>query len=230
MEKILEVVDVKKSYPAYDGHEIEIFNNLNLTLYKQEKVAIVGPSGCGKSTLLSLLAGLDVFTAGEIYFQSRGYSKLKESELTELRVDQIGIVFQQFHLIDHLNALENVMIPLDLKRSKSALQEAKEALQTVHMEHRSKHFPGQLSGGEKQRVAIARALVNKPSLILADEPTGSLDEENGERVIKLFFALVEKNRSSLLLVTHNPKIAALCDRIYTIERGTFKELPAHSKL
>jgi len=221
---ILEVKGLKKFFPSLTGEDpILLFENLNFSISPQEKVAIVGPSGCGKSTLLSLLAGLEQPTAGEIFFDGQAFSTLKEKMITRFRAEKMGIVFQQFHLLGHLTALENVELPLEILNHPTPKQQALNLLERVGMEPRKNHFPAQLSGGEKQRVAIARALSIKPKLLLSDEPTGSLDDSNSAKIMDLFFQLVEENHSSLVVVTHNWEIAQACDRILAFQKGFLVE-------
>lgn len=203
---------------AQHFNTLTIFSKLNLQIYPAERFAIVGRSGSGKSTLLSILAGLTQPSAGSVFFQDRNISDLSEDERALWRAEHIGFVFQDFHLLSSLTALENVMLALELhpiwqKKSLRALQEqASHALLQVGLEKRLSHYPTQLSGGEQQRVAIARAFAAEPQLLFADEPTGSLDIKTAEEIIHLLFDLNEKNQTTLVLVTHDLNLAQRCDR------------------
>lgn len=218
-ESILYVEKLKKSFPQ-GAYVIEVLKGLGLELKKTESVAILGRSGSGKSTLLGLLAGLDRPDSGRVVFQSRDFSSLSEEDLTQFRGRHMGIIFQQFHLLPHLNALENVSLALEiLGDSRDVETRAQKALEQVGLKNRSQHLPGQLSGGEKQRVAIARAIVIRPELLLADEPSGSLDEDTGREVMDLVFDLVEEKERALILVTHSLQLAKRCDRVFRLEHG-----------
>lgn len=214
---MVEVTRVEKSFQQGD-QTISVLKNLSFTLNTGETLAIVGPSGCGKSTLLSILAGLDRADAGVVRIADRNLGDLNEQQLTRFRAEHIGIVFQQFYLFPHLTALENVMLPLEILRHDNADEQARAALGLVGLEHRLQHFPHQLSGGENQRVAIARAFVIKPRLLLADEPSGSLDTRTGEQVLELLFDLVSREHTTLILVTHNDALAARCTRQLRVDR------------
>ena len=182
-------------------------------------VAVVGPSGAGKSTLLALLAGLDLPTSGHVELNGVNLSSLDEDGRALLRAEHVGFVFQSFHLVPSLNALENVMLPLELSGAPNAHDAALEAIRTVGLEPRKGHYPHQLSGGEKQRVAIARAFVVEPEVLFADEPTGNLDQRTGERIIELLFTLNREHGTTLVLVTHDLDLASRCDRILFMEAG-----------
>ena len=212
---MLKVREVKKTYHQA-GKKISLLNNLSFELKQGESLSIVGPSGCGKSTLITLLAGLDVPDQGKILLNDIELTSLSEKEKTRLRASTIGIVFQQFHLIPHLNALENVSLPLEIKGEKDIKKKSLAELEAVGLSERIHHMPKQLSGGEKQRVGIARATVTRPALILADEPTGSLDKDHAGEVINLLFSLVKEYNSTLVLVTHNQKLAEKTDRTLTL--------------
>lgn len=190
--------------------QIRVLQNLNLTLDQGQTLSIVGPSGSGKSTLLSLIAGLDKPDSGDVEVNGHQILKMTESELAKFRRENLGIVFQQFHLFSYLSALENVALPLDLVSDHEAQAKAKQALDQVGLTHRLTHYPHQLSGGEIQRVAIARAVVTRPPLLLADEPSGSLDQKNGDAVMDLIFKTVDDFKMSLILVTHNEALAKRC--------------------
>lgn len=209
---------VSKSF-SNSRAQIEVLRETDLQIQQGERIAIVGPSGSGKSTLLSLLAGLDTPTAGTITIADRVLSKMDESELSQFRADNLSIVFQRFHLMSALSALENVELPLDIQKRTNSRQLAMEALKAVGLENRHAHFPRELSGGECQRVAIARALVAKPRLLLADEPSGNLDTETGQLVMDLLFDLIKAEQTTLVLVTHNTELAQRCDRVLTLKNG-----------
>lgn len=201
---------------------INVLENLNLNVTGGETVAILGQSGSGKSTLLSILAGIEKPDKGTIALQGVELQNLSEEELTRLRGKRIGIIFQQFHLLPHLTALENVELPLEINDSPNK-EKALKALKDVGLDYRADHFPSQLSGGEKQRVAIARAMVLDPELLLADEPSGSLDEKTGKAVMDLIFDLTVKKERGLILVTHNNQLAKRCEKIYSLEGGALHE-------
>ena len=217
---ILRVSSLTKSFPL-DGGKLEILKGVSLEIEKPQTLAIMGRSGCGKSTFISLAAGLDSADSGEIEILGRPLSGMTGRELNSFRARHVGIVFQRFHLLDHLTALENARLPLDLNRSPDADTRAERVLSQVGLGHRLDHFPEQLSRGECQRVAIARVLVMKPELLLADEPTGSLDAATGREVIDLIFRLAREEGFALLMATHDPSIAALCERQLRMEGGVF---------
>ena len=198
----------------------EVIKGIDFTIHQNEKLAIVGKSGSGKTSLLMLMAGLEKPTSGNITYKDQDITTYSEDQLTEYRKKNIGIVFQSFYLIPNYTAVENVALPLEINFQKDALSQAKEILVDLGLEDRLKHFPSQLSGGEQQRVAIARAIIKKPELILADEPTGNLDDENTEVITELIFNIATKYQKSLCLVTHDADLAKRCDRIMTIENGT----------
>lgn len=208
---IIEARDLTKNYSQGD-RTVEVIKGLQLKVAKGESLAILGPSGSGKSTLLSLLAGLDTPDSGEILFQGQSLTSMSADSLSDVRRDKISMVYQQFHLFKHLTARENVALPLELQNVSGALEKADSLLNEVGLSHRLDHFPSELSGGECQRVAIARALIHRPDLILADEPSGNLDVKTGDQVMELMFKLVKDHQVTLILVTHNPELAAQCDR------------------
>ena len=186
---------------------------------RDRTTAIIGQSGSGKSTLLSLLAGLDQPTSGTLKLKERHLDSMSEEELTQFRAENIGIIFQQFHLMTHLNALENVSLPLEMNHQQDALELAEKALEQVGLGSRMDHFPHQLSGGECQRVAIARAIVIRPALLLADEPSGNLDHDTGEQVADLLFDLVGRTGMTMVLGTHNSELALRCSKQLTLSQG-----------
>jgi len=201
---------------------LTILHAASLEVYAGEAVALIGASGAGKSTLLALLAGLDVPTGGEIELAGQVLNTLSEDQRAAVRAGRVGFVFQSFQLIDGLNALENVALPLELQGVRDAEARAKAALDEVGLSHRLRHFPKVLSGGEQQRVALARAFAGTPAILFADEPTGSLDTATGERVIELMFALRDRHHTALVLVTHDPALAARCDRGYEVKAGVLQ--------
>lgn len=203
---------------------LTILHSLDISVSAGEAVAIVGPSGSGKSTLLGILAGLDTPTDGSVELLDEPLSELGEDERARLRAGRVGFVFQSFQLLPGLTALENVMLPLELTGEDAAAHRAKAMLDKVGLSHRSGHQPLQLSGGEQQRVALARAFVSQPSLLFADEPTGNLDSDTGDKVIELMFALREQQGSAVVLVTHDDALAARCDRILRMGNGRLEEV------
>lgn len=209
-----------KGVKTVDG-DLTILHDIDFVIRQGESVAIVGTSGSGKSTLLSLLAGLDLPSSGHVQIMGQNLSTMDEDGRAQLRGQFVGFVFQSFQLLPQLNALENVMLPLELSGIDLVTAKAKAAiwLEKVGLGHRLNHFPKTLSGGEQQRVALARAFVNQPAILFADEPTGSLDEASGNRVIELLFELNAENSSTLVLVTHDPALAARCSRQLTLQGG-----------
>ncbi|MBT8446322.1 MAG: ABC transporter ATP-binding protein [Gammaproteobacteria bacterium] len=199
--------------------ELTILDGINFHADKGERVAVLGVSGSGKSTLLSLLAGIDLPSRGRVVLAGDDLTTLTEDQRATLRAQHIGFVFQSFHLIANLTALENVMLPLELAEASRPAERGREVLELVGLGHRLDHFPRQLSGGEQQRVAIARAFAPSPSLLLADEPTGNLDRDTAATVIELLFDLNARNGTTLILVTHDEALAARCDRTVRLAAG-----------
>lgn len=216
---ILSAQAVSKNVRLADGEMLTLLHEASLSIARGEAVALVGASGAGKSTLLALLAGLDVPSSGEIELAGHALHMLDEDQRAAVRAGRVGFVFQSFQLIDGLNALENVALPMELLGVADAEDRARQALEEVALGHRLRHFPKTLSGGEQQRVALARAFAGTPSILFADEPTGSLDSSTGARVMELMFALRERHHTTLVLVTHDPALAARCDRGYEIKAG-----------
>lgn len=192
---------------------------MSFTVNPGETVAIVGPSGAGKSTLLALLAGLDTPTRGQVWLSGEELTALDEDGRAALRARAVGFVFQSFHLVPSLNALENIMLPMELAGRSNVRQRATEIVGSVGLAERAKHYPNQLSGGEKQRVAIARAFASEPSVLFADEPTGNLDSATGDRIVDLLFTMNKDSGTTLVLVTHDSALAARCARRLTIDAG-----------
>lgn len=215
------VRNLRKSYGQGEAR-VEVLKGINLDIQNGETLALIGKSGSGKSTLLSLLAGLDQSDAGEIIINGKNISSMNEKELTGFRAAHMGIVFQQFHLVSTLTALENVLLPLELLKRSGAHETATRLLESVGLSHRAHHLPSQLSGGESQRVAIARALAISPAILFADEPSGNLDEETGDKVMDLLFDMVEKTGTTLVLVTHDQDLAKRCKRVVHLEHGSLQ--------
>ena len=212
----LEKVDLSLGEGAARVH---VLKNIDLTVTRATSLAIVGPSGSGKSTLLAVLAGLEPPDSGRVVVADRDIAGLNEDALAQFRGREIGIIFQSFHLITTMTALENVAVPLELAGAKDALARAKEELALIGLGDRLSHYPAQLSGGEQQRVAIARALVGAPALLVADEPTGNLDEANGTQVADLLFRRRQETGTTLILVTHDMELALRCERQITLRAG-----------
>jgi len=198
---------------------LTIVDAVDMEIGRGESVAVVGASGAGKSTLLALLAGLDLPSEGEVWLDGKNLTKLDEDGRAALRSRRVGFVFQSFHLVPSLTALENVMLPLELAGSADARAAAEAVLDRVGLTPRQRHYPRQMSGGERQRVAIARAFVGPPLVLFADEPTGNLDAETGQRIADLLFSLNDESGTTLVLVTHEERLAARCDRVLRMSSG-----------
>jgi len=216
---VLKAEQVTRQVSSPDGL-LTIVRNVNLEIGARESVAIVGPSGAGKSTLLALLAGLDTLSSGKIWLAGEELSALDEDGRARVRAAHVGFVFQSFHLVPALTAIENVMLPLELRGESNARERAGEMLARVGLAARAEHYPRQLSGGEQQRVAMARASVGQPRVLFADEPTGNLDSATGERIIELFFELNAAAQTTLVLVTHDRELAGRCGRVLTMDNGS----------
>jgi len=210
--------DVTLTLPSRAGN-VEILRGVDLSVNAGEAIGIVGPSGSGKTSLLMLIAGLERATSGTLEVAGTSLKGKNEDALAAFRRDAVGIIFQSFHLIPTMTALENVSVPLEFRGVANAMGIAEERLKRVGLGHRLTHYPGQLSGGEQQRVAIARALASGARILLADEPTGNLDQETGEQIIKLLFELKKQEGASLLLITHDRALAKRCDRIAEVRDG-----------
>ena len=224
---MLKVSALTKTVPSPEG-ALTILDSVDLEVRRGESVAVVGASGAGKSTLLGLLAGLDVPSSGAVWLNDSELTALDEDGRAALRASNVGFVFQSFHLVPSLTAIENVMLPLELSGHASARPAALNALEKVGLEHRIAHYPHQLSGGEKQRVAIARAFVVQPAVLFADEPTGNLDQRTGDAVADLMFHLNREAGTTLILVTHDHALAARCNRIVYMDGGRFTDPPAEA--
>jgi putative ABC transport system ATP-binding protein len=221
--QIVTCRQVNKVVKSTEG-SISILENINLDVNAGETIAIIGQSGSGKTTLLSLLAGLDVSTSGSIQLFQQAIEPLDEDARAELRNQYIGFVFQAFHLLPGFTALENVMLPLEINDKADAETIAKQLLVRVGMEHRLGHYPATLSGGEQQRVAIARAFSTNPPLLLADEPTGNLDTDTGQKMIDLLFELNQEHGTTLILVTHDESLTKRCDRCFRLTQGKIEQI------
>ena len=209
---------ISKEVSSPEGH-LTILSAVSFTISEGESVAVVGPSGAGKSTLLALLAGLDLPTQGHVELNGHNLSELDEDGRARIRAESVGFVFQSFHLVPSLNALENVMLPLELAGAADARSAAHAIIEQVGLSERWRHYPAQLSGGEKQRVAIARAFATEPAVLFADEPTGNLDSRTGTNIMNLMFELNQESSTTLILVTHDLSLAQRCDRILTLDAG-----------
>jgi putative ABC transport system ATP-binding protein len=220
-EPVLRAEALSMRFVAPEG-TISLFEELELSIAAGESVAILGASGCGKSTLLGLLAGLDQPTSGRVSLAGRDMSRMDEDERAELRAGRVGFVFQAFHLLPGLTALENVMLPGELAGWPDVRAAASEALARVGLGERIGHYPAQLSGGEQQRVALARAIVTQPAVLFADEPTGNLDRDTGGQVIDRMFEMNRDDGTTLVLVTHDPSLAQRCERVLRLDKGVLE--------
>ena len=218
LQFIITAENLGKTVPTSEG-PLDILSSVDLNIKSAESVAVMGASGSGKSTLLSLLAGLDTPTTGNIILEGQNLTAMDEDGRAEMRNKLVGFVFQSFQLLPGLTALENVMLPLELRGNADAQNAAKALLVRVGLEHRLTHTPKQLSGGEQQRVALARAFVTKPAILFADEPTGNLDSKTGAHIIDLLFELNKENHTTLMLVTHDTALASNCQRSIKLEAG-----------
>lgn len=215
---VVEAKNITKTYTIAD-REIRVLDNVSLSVAEGEFLVVEGSSGSGKTTLLSLLSGLDKPSSGRVLLEGKDITDTSEDDLAPLRNGTIGFVFQSFHLVPSLTALENVMFPAEIKRDPRARDKAADLLNRVGMQNRSTNYPHQLSGGEMQRVAMCRAVINNPKIIFADEPTGNLDSENGKAVLDLLLAFQKERRTTLVLVTHSAEIAKIADRMIVLKDG-----------
>jgi putative ABC transport system ATP-binding protein len=219
---MIELRGVSKTVRSGD-HLLTILHPIDLTVPTGQRLAIVGPSGSGKSTLLGLIAGLDAPSTGSIAIDGTDITTLSEDRLASLRGEKIGFVFQSFHLIPSLSAVENILVPMEIAGRRDSASRARSLLAEVGLADRGHHYPSQLSGGEQQRVAIARALSNEPVIVLADEPTGNLDSRTGHHVIELLLAINQQRGATLVVVTHDPEIAAMADARVFMRDGSVAE-------
>ena len=215
---VVEARNITKTY-TIAAREIRVLDNVSLTVAAGEFLVIEGSSGSGKTTLLSLLSGLDKPSSGRVLLEEKDITDTREDDLAPLRNESIGFVFQSFHLVPSLTALENVMFPAELKRDPRAHDKAAALLKRVDMQNRSTNYPHQLSGGEMQRVAMCRAVINNPKIIFADEPTGNLDSENGKAVLAVLLEFQKERQTTLVLVTHSAEIAKIADRMIVLKDG-----------
>jgi len=215
---VLAAHNISKKVSSPEG-SLTILSEVSFSIAPGESVAVVGPSGAGKSTLLALLAGLDLPTQGYVVLNGANLGELDEDGRARVRAESVGFVFQSFHLVPSLNALENVMLPLELAGHNDAREASRAIIERVALKERWSHYPAQLSGGEKQRVAIARAFATEPAVLFADEPTGNLDTRTGETIMELMFELNRKSSTTLVLVTHDNSLAARCDRVLSLDAG-----------
>ncbi|MGH8308600.1 MAG: ABC transporter ATP-binding protein [Steroidobacteraceae bacterium] len=218
LDSVLKAENLSKQVSSPEG-ELTIVSRVSLDIGAGESVAVVGASGAGKSTLLALLAGLDLPTSGKVWLAGTDLTQLDEDGRARLRAQRVGFVFQSFHLVPALTALENVMLPLELAGRSDARRTARDTLDRVGLRERTGHYPRQLSGGEQQRVAIARAFVTRPAVLFADEPTGNLDTGTGGRIGQLLFDLNANSHTTLVLVTHDRELASRCGRVLHMEAG-----------
>ena len=221
IKKLFKLDNINLHYNL-NGNDIRVLKNINFEIKKNERVAVIGESGSGKTSLLMLMSGLEKPSSGSIFFQNQDFSKINEEKKTEIRKKKIGLVFQQFYLIPNYTALENVMFPMQINKIGNETKKAHSLLSEIGLDHRQDNLPSELSGGEQQRVAIARAISFNPEIILADEPTGNLDEKNTELVTNLLLNYSKKKKISLVLVTHNINLAKKCDRVINLFDGQIK--------
>ncbi|QYH39730.1 putative ABC transport system ATP-binding protein [Algoriphagus ornithinivorans] len=219
---ILSIKNLSKTYQS-GSRKLTVLDQVNFDINSGETIAIVGPSGSGKTTLLGLCAGLDSSSTGSVVLNGKALESLSEDQRAAVRSQDVGFIFQNFQLLPTLTALENVMVPLELKKRKDARAKAMELLEKVGLKDRATHYPTQLSGGEQQRVSIARAFANEPKILFADEPTGNLDTETGEMIEKLIFDLNTEKGTTLVLVTHDLELAGKTQRIIHIKGGKIQE-------
>tara|TARA_R110000824_G_scaffold118960_11_gene271802 strand:- start:13153 stop:13899 length:747 start_codon:yes stop_codon:yes gene_type:complete len=220
---IIDLEDVKLTLPSQAG-PVNILRGIDLKVARGTTAGLVGPSGSGKSTLLMVLAGLERASKGRVHVAGEDLTRLSEDGLARYRREHVGIVFQSFHLIPTMTALENVAVPLEFAGRKDAFERAEEELRLVGLGHRLSHYPGQLSGGEQQRVALARAVVGDPEILLADEPTGNLDQTTGADIIELMFDLHARKGATLVLITHDAGLAARCQKVVHLRDGLIESV------
>ena len=215
---LLKAKNITKEVNSPEG-VLTIVSDINIAVHQGQAISIVGPSGSGKTSLLAILAGLDLPSKGQVWLSDQEITSLDEDTRAQIRGEKVGFVFQSFHLLSRLSAVENVMLPLEIKGDRQAKQKALKALTRVGLKKRASHLPNQLSGGEKQRVAIARAFVTRPTILFADEPTGNLDKASTQSVGKLLFSINQESDTTLILVTHDPVLAGRCELTYQLDEG-----------
>jgi len=215
---LLKAKNITKEVNSPEG-VLTIVSDINIDVHQGQAISIVGPSGSGKTSLLAILAGLDLPSKGQVWLADQEITSLDEDTRAQIRGEKVGFVFQSFHLLSRLSAVENVMLPLEIKGDRQAKQKALKALTRVGLKKRASHLPNQLSGGEKQRVAIARAFVTRPTILFADEPTGNLDKASTQSVGKLLFSINQESDTTLILVTHDPVLAGRCEVTYQLDEG-----------
>ena len=222
LKPFIEVKNINLSFKSKAG-TVNVLNDVNLDVMQGQAVALVGPSGSGKSSLLMLIGGLEQASSGQIFISSKEIGVLDQSAMTIFRQKMIGVIFQSFHLIPTMTALENVMIPLEIMGADNIADRSNAALRKVGLSQRTSHYPTELSGGEQQRVALARAIVTRPKIILADEPTGNLDKDSGDMVTEMLFDLKTEVGSTMIIVTHSTNLAQQCDRQISIGNGQIQD-------
>ena len=215
---LLKAKNITKEVNSPEG-VLTIVSDINIAVHQGQAISIVGPSGSGKTSLLAILAGLDLPSKGQVWLANQEITALDEDTRAQIRGEKVGFVFQSFHLLSRLSAVENVMLPLEIKGDRQAKQKALKALTRVGLKKRASHLPNQLSGGEKQRVAIARAFVTRPTILFADEPTGNLDKASTQSVGELLFSINQESDTTLILVTHDPVLAGRCELTYQLDEG-----------
>ncbi len=215
---LLKAKNITKEVNSPEG-VLTIVSDINIDVHQGQAISIVGPSGSGKTSLLAILAGLDLPSKGQVWLADQEITSLDEDTRAQIRGEKVGFVFQSFHLLSRLSAVENVMLPLEIKGDRQAKQKALKALTRVGLKKRASHLPNQLSGGEKQRVAIARAFVTRPTILFADEPTGNLDKASTQSVGELLFSINQESDTTLILVTHDPVLAGRCEVTYQLDEG-----------
>ena len=215
---LLQAKNITKEANSPEG-VLTIVSDINLSVNKGQAISIVGPSGSGKTTLLAILAGLDLPSKGQVWLADQEITSMDEDARAQIRGEKVGFVFQSFHLLPRLSAVDNVMLPLEIKGDRQAREKALKALTRVGLKKRASHLPNQLSGGEKQRVAIARAFVTRPAILFADEPTGNLDKASTQSVGELLFSINQESDTTLILVTHDPELAGRCELIHQLDEG-----------